>query len=220
MGTRNLTMVLRNNEIKVAQYCQWDGHFDSQGKTVFEFITKEMKQEQFTKAIEECRFLTELEVSYRLSEIGINSDWINLKQGNELNKAYPALSRDPGAKILELIQNENIRELVDNVSFASNSLFCEYAYLIDLDNNLLEVYSGFQKLTLTDADRFNHLTSNPNLKSGDVRYYPIIVIKTFTFKELKNISFDDYYQELTRLRTENYEQQDATLKAQEQNKVN
>lgn len=39
MGTRNLTMVQFNNEIKVAQYGQWDGEPDGQGATVLEFCS-------------------------------------------------------------------------------------------------------------------------------------------------------------------------------------
>ena len=33
----------------------------------------------------------------------------------------------------------------DNTPFIIDSLFCEYAYIIDLDTNMLEYYLGFQK---------------------------------------------------------------------------
>jgi hypothetical protein len=38
MGTRHLTMVVSNNETKVAQYGQWDGYPEGQGVTILTFL--------------------------------------------------------------------------------------------------------------------------------------------------------------------------------------
>lgn len=38
MGTRNLTCVVVDGEMKVAQYGQWDGYPEGQGATCCEFI--------------------------------------------------------------------------------------------------------------------------------------------------------------------------------------
>ena len=35
--------------------------------------------------------------------------------------------------------------MIDNSSFLSDSLFCEYVYIINLDSNMLEIYEGFNK---------------------------------------------------------------------------
>jgi hypothetical protein len=35
--------------------------------------------------------------------------------------------------------------MIDNEDFLKDSLFCEWAYIINLDTNKLEVYEGFQK---------------------------------------------------------------------------
>lgn len=38
MGTRNITRVISNNQLKVCQYCQWDGYPTGAGKDIIDFI--------------------------------------------------------------------------------------------------------------------------------------------------------------------------------------
>lgn len=38
MGTRNITRVVFNNELKVCQYCQWDGYPTGAGRDICDFI--------------------------------------------------------------------------------------------------------------------------------------------------------------------------------------
>ena len=42
--------------------------------------------------------------------------------------------------------------MIDNKEFMGDSLFCEYAYILNLDNNYLEIYKGFNKDIETDND--------------------------------------------------------------------
>lgn len=54
--------------------------------------------------------------------------------------------------------------MTDGISFIRDSLFCEYAYIVNLDDETLEFYVGFQ--TTSQAD--NRYGTNHN-NSG---YYP------------------------------------------------
>ena len=38
MGTKNLTVVIKGNEIKLSQYGQWDGYFIYSGTKFLEFV--------------------------------------------------------------------------------------------------------------------------------------------------------------------------------------
>jgi hypothetical protein len=41
--------------------------------------------------------------------------------------------------------NKGLLYMIDNKDFIKESLFCEWAYIINLTDNVLEIYKGFQK---------------------------------------------------------------------------
>ena len=45
----------------------------------------------------------------------------------------------------DLLAHSKVGLMIDNQEFMKDSLFCEYAYIINLDTNVLEIYEGFQK---------------------------------------------------------------------------
>jgi hypothetical protein len=150
MGTRNLVAVVMNKKVRVAQYGQWDGYLEGQGKTVMEFIKKNRsaaKLNKFRKAVDECKFLSETEAQKTWTDCGAvgGEDSVTMAVADKHSALYPGLSRDTGAKILDLIRGGTVRGLVDSIDFALDSLFCEWAYVLDLDKEVLEIYRGFTK---------------------------------------------------------------------------
>lgn len=81
--------------------------------------------------------------------------------------------------------------MLNNNDFIKDSLFCEWAYIINLDSNNLEIYRGFQKTS--DDNRYKIDTPS----SGG--YYHCKLIKTISFDELKDIdsldNIEDSYSE-------------------------
>lgn len=68
MGTRNLTMVVKNKKTKVAQYGQWDGYPSGQGRTILEFLkTRDLKK--FADQLEKVSFYTKEEYEKVWEEI-------------------------------------------------------------------------------------------------------------------------------------------------------
>lgn len=155
MGTRNLTCVIHNGEFKVAQYCQWDGYIEGQGKDIVEFFTTRFDKGTFIKNLNTLKIITIEEVSNRWKECGADDSGLcNIATSNKFKEQYLHLHRDCGAKILDLIQDGKIKDIYLYVDFAYDSLFCEYCYIINLDTMELEVYKGFNREILDKNERF------------------------------------------------------------------
>jgi len=139
MGTRGLTVIKIDGEIKVAQYGQWDHCPDGQGTDILELlrgIIESGELEAFKTKVKALNWLTEDQITK------MNED------GEPLIK-HPYLSRDCGGKIIQAIHYGvltvgsnflgkkdipvNIIGLQDESAFAEDGLFCEGIFTIDLD---------------------------------------------------------------------------------------
>lgn len=142
MGTRHLTIVKKNGEIKVAQYGQWDGYPEYTGARILKFcrehLTFESGRKYFEDKVSGCRFLSEEEVE-RINNL-IDNDPALREYDDQFRpawtKRWPELSRDEGYHVLEMIIcSRNGLELVNQMEFIHDHVFCEWAWLIDLDED-------------------------------------------------------------------------------------
>ncbi len=182
MGTRNLTMVIKDGKTKVAQYGQWDGYPGGQGATAVEFLRK-ADLAKFGKQLDKCRFFSkkdEGEKTKFMKSIGIKDGWMNGEQADKYHAKFPYLNRDHGAGILQKIYDSKNSSIIlmDSSDFAADSLFCEWAYVIDLDTNKFEVYRGFNHKPVKKTERFGIIKN----KEGD--YYPIKFVKSYPLNKL------------------------------------
>ena len=149
MGTRNLTCVFHKQIYKVAQYCQWDGYPSGVGTTVLNFL-KEVDIPQFTSKLENVSFITPEDYASYLRGCGHASDdsFVSYEVWREFEKRHPLLTRDIGPGVLDAVYKSFKQVLLmSNLDFAANSLFCEWCYVIDLDEKVFEIYEGFNKMT-------------------------------------------------------------------------
>jgi hypothetical protein len=70
---------------------------------------------------------------------------------------------------------------VESKSFISDSLFCEWAYIVNLDTNCLEVYKGFQKVP-HNKGRFAEDCVVESHRSN--QYYPCALVREIPFGDL------------------------------------
>lgn len=181
MGTRHLVAVVLNGEVKVAQYGQWDGYPSGQGETVVKFISRTMRIRKFKEQVAKCTFLTKEQIFQTWKEFGADeSGFVSMDISRKHAEKYPALSRDVGAEILKLVQSGKGRKLDNAIEFAADSLFCEFAYVLDLDGKVLEFYKGFNYET--PKGRF---ATMPKCKyNGEEKeYFPVTLLATIPFKE-------------------------------------
>lgn len=169
MGTRHLTAVYINGEYKVAQYGQWDGYPEGQGMTCLNFarrIADKIEREKFAAKVRAAQWITEAEADAinRRIESGELENW---------QEEYPALTRDTGSEILNVVMNapDGIK-LNNEISFAADSLFCEWAWVIDLDAGTFEGFKGFNTdRPLTPEDRFYFL------RNRETANYHCVILK-------------------------------------------
>src|SRR5690606_27282651 len=79
------------------------------------------------------------------------------------------------------IASGDVKEVHLQVEFASDSLFCEFAYVVDLDNDVLEVYQGFQKKP-HNRGRFADRVQTAEHRSE--QYYPVALAIQFKLDDL------------------------------------
>lgn len=185
MGTRNMIVVFKDGEYKFAKYCQWDGYFSGQGSDLVDILAIQ-DQQAFFDGLSRCYEVTEedrhemyLRVGHDLNASNGLIDWDTAKQ---FGKMFPLLYRDMGAESISYIENskENripINNIENSMEFLGDSLFCEYAYVIDYDKNILEVYTGFNKSPLTETERFYSMKL-------EGEYYPVRHLISFDLDNL------------------------------------
>lgn len=205
MGTRHLSIVIQGEKPVISQYGQWDGYPSGQGIKFFRFL-KSMDKEKFSNQLKKCSFITEEQENIKREQI--KRITANKKTGSEqvdeFNKLYPYFNRDHGAEILSIVYDSPETEtnilLEDSFNFASDSLWCEWAYVIDLDKNTFEVYEGFNTRKLGKTQRFydlqeemakqNKLYTSTDANGKDITYYPVRRKKIFNLDELPETEDD------------------------------
>lgn len=209
MGTQNLTIVIDGGKHVVAQYGQWDGYPSGQGITALSFCrdhlaTKEGVDE-FRVKLKAVRFVSDQEIRELYASVGVDGSKKSLtyEEANRFADKYPYFTRDNGASILEMIEKaggawerERLRETVivslpaevlvrDYYDFAADSLFCEWAYCIDLDRGELEVYEGGNQTPLDAGERFASLPRKVSPKTGEPsEYHPVKFARRYRLDDL------------------------------------
>lgn len=179
MGTRNSTLVQVDGEYKLAQYCQWDGYPEGRGVAILEVLRK-VDLNALKVRVRGLRAYTTKGVKGLWTKSGADpkSPWVGAEA---FKRSYPHLSRDCGGDaILKLLMEpkSKIKKVKLDLDFPGEGLFCEWAYVIDLDRNTFEVYKGFGTELLPDDARFKHL------EKTDAEYKPVRIAAAWSLDEL------------------------------------
>lgn len=164
MGTRHLIIVAVNGKYPVAQYGQFDGYPTGVGVSVLKWL-RERSPSQLATFKEKCAAVRPLDEEAVYGEMKFaNREYLTPAESKRLLDRYPQLSRQMSDGILSFIEDGAVgTPVLADPEFIGDSLFCEWAYVIDFDAEVLEVYKGFNQ-DLTVKNRFSSL---PGLSHTD-----------------------------------------------------
>ena len=188
MGTRGATGFILDGEEKIT-YNHFDSYPEELGVAVLGFIDdadmdKLREKVKAIRLVEEDSNPTEADINIcrdaglvdtNVSQQSI-TDWYCLLRGAQGDLAAYC---ETGL-------------MIDSKDFLKDSLFCEWAYLINFDTNMLEVYKGFNK----DPNAKGRYASQSD-GSKNQGYCGVALLWEISLDEVKNLSNDKFLSMIT-----------------------
>lgn len=179
MGTRGFIGFVIDKEEKLT-YNHWDSYPSGLGAEFLAWLREKVEKQPVTlqTQVAQLRMVTDEDpVTGKDIEHLKQFHNVNVSTGSELE--WYSLLRETQGKPEAILEAE---VALDAGDFPLDSLFCEWGYLVDLDNNTFEVYQGFQKQA-HDEGRFadRHVDEE---RRGDSQYYPVKLVASWPLDEL------------------------------------
>lgn len=184
MGTRGLYGIRKGQKDKLT-YNHFDSYPSGLGKDVLRFLHDglhglydldaffdKIKLVDISSVPDEQAIDWSIKHGFYVSNVSNQStqDWYCLLRGLQGNfEAYEKLA-----------STDDVIYMSDDSDFIKASLFCEYAYIINLDENVLEFWEGYQH----EAQEGNRYGNEPDKKG----YYPCALRLKIPFDRVRNAS--------------------------------
>lgn len=111
--------------------------------------------------------------------------YYNRNVGNQNWSDWYCLLREAqGVEGLRGIIDGKINHMIDNHTFLGDSLFCEWAYIIDLDEMLLRVYKGFNTKPIEDESTLPVDVLGDFYDAGNEKYYAVRMLHAYRLNRL------------------------------------
>lgn len=187
MGTRGICGFVIDGQVK-ASYQQYDSYPSGVGAEVVAAILSGEIDADKVRAIklvneDDKPTAEEVEQLRQFADTGVST--------GQLTEWYVLLRKNHG----DVLGHQSAGVMIDSHEFAGDSLFCEWAYLVNLDTNTLEVYRGFVQEPEKSVGRFAELEPYRPTYTDTV-YNPITLIREFPFSELTEDTMTSLEKEL------------------------
>lgn len=191
MSTRGGYGFVKGNEIKVS-YNHYDSYFSGLGFDIMKFVT-ETTDKEMEKIFDKIVMVKEDSIPTE-EQIKECEQYLDLKVSTQDKKDWYCLLRNSQGELNEY--KKELRYMIDNKEFLGDSLFCEYAYILNLDSKCLDIYTGFNE---------NKNTNNlfTQFRNDEEKYVEVELLTSISFKKIRNLfkklKEDDIKQELEKI---------------------
>lgn len=180
MGTRGL-VGFRVDDTDFLSYQQFDSYPSGVGQQVLDELKGLLTDFQISELrdrVRGIRLVNEHDEPTEEEQKQYMATWENVSNGNDW---YSFLRECQG----HIRMWYDTGMMIDSKEFIKDSLFCEWAYIVNLDTLKLEIYQGFQTKPTKNGRYKARKSSKWTPKyDGDEFYYPCEMIAEFAFGEL------------------------------------
>lgn len=176
MGTRGAFGVIIGEKEKIG-YNQYDSYPSGNGVENLQWLREEYAKDPALSEVRRLATAARLvddDSSPTPEDVANLRSTTNLGVSEQSTDDWYCLTREAHGSIPAML---NCGYILDGHDFPLDSLFCEWAYIIDLDANTFEVYVGFQK---KEHNQGRFASDVPN----DDGYYPVRLVATWSLDAL------------------------------------
>lgn len=170
MGTRGL-YGFRKNGVDKTTYNHFDSYPDWLGHEVVKFC-KETSIEEMNEIFDRIVLVNEMDKPTK-KQISECIEYYNENVSTRSVDDWYCLLREAQGDLNAY--KRGLKYMTDGSDFIKDSLFCEYAYIINLDTNCLEFWIGFQTEPCEDNRYGMETHDNRN------KYYPCKMMACYPF---------------------------------------
>lgn len=185
MGTRGFVGFVVDETEKIA-YNHFDSYPSGLGRDVLNWLHEALSHGQHRESVvASARSLRVVDpkTSPSAEDIERLRAYADLDVGSQdLSDWYVLLRKTQGVPG-EMLQAGVIE---DASEFPVNSLFAEWGYVIDFDDNVFEVYEGFQS-NPHDKGRFADRSTKERVGDFDAKYYPVALVASWPLDRLPSV---------------------------------
>ncbi len=189
MSTRGAVYITKGKDILAGTYNHYDSYPDGLGLDILRILTKE-NIENIRNNISKVIMHTKDEILEKCFNSAGGKDEYSKSSIDMRNNIYRAVCEGmniqeyDGESLIRMIVDGEVNEILGDTTFVSDSVFCEYAYVIDLEKNTFEVYYGFNKHPLDVNERFKYMEDIQPKENKTRRYYPCRLVVAFDLNNL------------------------------------
>lgn len=192
MGTRGCYGLYKNGVTK-ATYNHFDSYIGGLGKDILDFVGN-TSIPNMNKMFEKIILVNEDDIP-TIEQIENCQKYTDLDVSNKSIMDFYCLLRNAQGDLNAY--KTDLKYMIDSKEFLGNSLFCEYAYIINLDKNVLEFYKGFNEVP--QNNRYSKYASE------EEKYKECKLLAEYPLTEIYEgkITLDNMEEDLKKYREEN-----------------